>query len=304
MNKQVKEHRGSLLPRISVSRPVTVTMCLAALLVVGIVALTRIQMEAFPSGLERKQLWVWAGSQENSSPRENDEQISQPMVEHLQTVKGLRLLWSSCGIWGANARLEFRNDVDMTIAYNQVVDAVERLKLVLPRETRDNVGIWKYNKDTDENILWIGVSIPDEVEHPHAFVQTNVQRSLERIDGVAGVRIWGAPEKEVVVELDQERLQTRGVGAYDLVQTLREDNFEMGGGAVHEGGKKFYVRSVARYGSLDEFERIPIRNRKGTVRVEEVANVFYDVPFTYWNLRMDGRSGVGLGVHREPGTNI
>ena len=304
MMNESKKSKGGLLPRISVNRPVTVTMCLVALLVVGIVALTRIQMEAFPSGLEPKQLWVWAGSQENSSPRENDEQISQPMVEHLQTVKGLRLLWSSCGIWGANARLEFRNDVDMAIAYGQVVDAVERLKLVLPREVRDNVGIWKYNKDTDETTLWIGVSIPAEVENHHGYLQAHVQHRLERIDGVAGVQVWGGPEKEVVVVLDQGRLKTRGVGAYELVQALRADNFEMGSGAVHEGGKKLYVRSVARYGSLDEIERIPIRNRTGTVRVEEVADVFYEVPFTYWNDRIDGRPGVSLGVIREPGTNI
>ena len=150
MSNQAKEHRGSLLPRISVTRPVTVTMCLVALLVVGIVALTRIPMQAFPSGLEQKQLWVWVSSQENTSTKENDEQISQPMVEYLQGVKGLRLLWSSCGTWGANARLEFRNDVDMALAYGQVVDAVERLKLALPREVRDNVRIWNRSYILDE----------------------------------------------------------------------------------------------------------------------------------------------------------
>ena len=236
MNKS-KKSKGALLPRISVTRPVTVTMCLVALLVVGIVALTRIQMEGVPIRPGAQAALGVGGFAREQFPRENDEQISQPMVEHLQTVKGLRLLWSSCGIWGANARLEFRNDVDMAIAYGQVVDAVERLKLVLPREVRDNVGIWKYNKDTDETTLWIGVSIPAEVENHHGYLQAHVQHRLERIDGVAGVQVWGAPEKEVVVVLDQGRLKTRGVGAYELVQALGPTTSRWGAALCTKGAR-------------------------------------------------------------------
>ena len=45
-----KEKRTSLLPRISVTRPVTVTMCLVGLMVIGLVAYWRIPIQAWASG--------------------------------------------------------------------------------------------------------------------------------------------------------------------------------------------------------------------------------------------------------------
>ncbi len=299
-----KKSKGGLLPSISVNRPVTVTMCLVALLVVGAVAYTRVPIQAFASGLEGRTLWVWVPSQENTSTKENDQQIARQKIEYLQTVKGIRRIWTNSSTGGVFTTLDFKTDVDMSLAYVRVVDALERLKPALPEDVRDNISIYQFDKDSDTEVLRTGVSLPAHVEDPHDYLKTHVLGHLERLDGVAGVRVWGANEKEVVIVVDQERLRTRGVGAYKLVRALQRDNFEMGGGAVHEGGKKLYVRSLARYGSLGAFKGVLVPNHEGTVRVDEVADVFYDVPYAYWNLRADGRPGVTLGIFREPRTNI
>ena len=47
------------LPRFSVDRPVTVTMSLVSLLVVGYIAYTRIPLMLIPEGLDFPQLFVW-----------------------------------------------------------------------------------------------------------------------------------------------------------------------------------------------------------------------------------------------------
>ncbi len=304
MTNESTKDKGALLPRISVTRPVTVTMCLVALLVVGAVAYTRIPIQAFASGLEGRTLWVWIPTQRNTPTKEKDQQIARPKVAYLQTVKGIQRIWTNCSTWGVFTTLDFKTDADMALAYGRVVEALERLKPALPEEVRDDISIIKHNPDSDTEIIWTGVSLPAHVEDRHDYMKTHVLGRLERLDGVSGVSVWGANEREVVIVVDQERLRTRGVGAYELVQALRRDNFEMGGGTVHEGGKKLYVRSLARYGSLGEFGAIPILNHKGTVRVNEVADVFYDAPYTYWTLRTDGQSGVALGIFREPRTNI
>ena len=65
------KEKSSLLPRISVSRPVTVVMCLLALTVVGAVSYSRIRLQAFPSGQEWKRLWVWV-DWPDASPQEKE----------------------------------------------------------------------------------------------------------------------------------------------------------------------------------------------------------------------------------------
>ena len=296
--------KTNLLARISVNRPVTVTVCLVALLAVGIIAYTRIGIQALPSGREFRSFWV-SVNEPDSSPQERDEQICKPLEAHLRTVKNLRRIRSySNSRWGSSVRLDFRRGADLSLAYNQVADRVERAKLELSEEVRDRVRIWKYNPETDDAILWIGVSLPADLEDPHHLMERKVMRPLERIEGVARVDVWGSDPKEVFIVIDQERLQSRGVSAYELVQGLQRDNFSLGGGFLEEGEKRLYVRSVARYRSLREVEEIPVSTRNGEVRLKDVADIDFGIPAKAWRQRINGRRAVALGILRESDANI
>ena len=134
----------------------------------------------------------------------------------------------------------------MNQAYNQLMDRLERLKLVLPEEARDQVRVWKFNSDSWE-IMWMGVALSPEIQDPFRFLDTRVRRRLERVDGVARLNFWGVDEKEVMIELDQVRLEARGVNLGEMVQSLQQDNFALSAGHIREGGKQVYVRSMARY---------------------------------------------------------
>ena len=164
-------NRSSILPRISVTRPVTVAMCLVALLVIGAVSYTRISLQAFPSGWEWKHLWVWV-DWPNASPQEKDQKISRLFMEHLSTVKGLRRIRTYASRNWTDAGLSFRADADMSLAYNQVMDRVERMRLELPEEVKDNIGVWKYNEETDQEVIWMAVTIPEGID--------DIQHYLER----------------------------------------------------------------------------------------------------------------------------
>ena len=296
------EEKGSLLPRISVARPVTVTMCLLALLVVGAVAYLGIRVEMMPSGFTPPYLSVRI-SYPNATPQEVEQQITRPLEERLRTVKGIESLRTYSGSWGVSAPIRFRQDADMVLAYNQLMDQIERLKLELPDEARDRVSIWKHNED-DHPIMWVGMVQKSPVADPYRFLVTHVQRPLERIDGVAKVELWGVDEKEVMIEVDRERLQARGVNTYELAQMLMSDNFALAGGHVREVGKKFYVRSLARYRSLEEIRNIPVSRRNDGVRLREVADVVYDVPERTWRQRIDRMPASSLGIKVESRADI
>ncbi len=78
------------------TRPVTVTMCLVALLMIGAVSYHKIGLQAFPSGWEWKHLWIWVENR-GSSPKENDQQICRLFEEYLGTVKNLRRIRTWAG---------------------------------------------------------------------------------------------------------------------------------------------------------------------------------------------------------------
>ncbi len=297
-------NRSSLLSRISVNRPVTITVCLVALLVMGAVAYSRIAVKMMPAGFEPPFLWLsvrYPGS--NATPQEVEQQITRPLEERLRTIKGIERVRTYTDSRGVGAPLRFQQDADMTLAYNQLRDQLDRLKPELPDEVRDRIYVWKYNDD-DRSIMWVGAAMDSTIVDPYHFLETQVQRPLERIDGVARVELWGTDPKEVMIEIDREQLMARGVNVYQMVQSLQNDNFALKSGYVNEGTKKFYVRSLARYRSLEEIGNIPIDSREGGVRLREVADVVYDVPARRWFQRIDGQPASSVGIKAESGADI
>ena len=297
-------NRSSLLTRISVNRPVTITVCLLALLVMGAVGWSRIAVKMMPAGFEPPFLWLsvrYPGS--TATPQEVEQQITRPLEERLRTIKGIERVRTYTDSRGVGAPLRFQQDADMALAYNQLRDQLDRLKPDLPEEVRDRIFVWKYN-DEGWNIMWVGAALDSSIVDVYRYLETHVQRPLERIEGVARVELWGADPKEVMIEIDRDKLVARGVNVYDMVQSLQSDNFALKSGYVNEGTKKFYVRSLARYRSLEEVGNIPVGTRQGGVRLREVADVVYDVPARSWYQRIDGQPASSVGIKAESGADI
>ncbi len=78
----------SFFPSLSVNRPVTVMMGLLTILVLGVIAYTRIKIELFPSGMEQKRLYVRA-DYDNSTPLDTLDKVVEPMEDILGTVTGI-----------------------------------------------------------------------------------------------------------------------------------------------------------------------------------------------------------------------
>ncbi len=300
-----KERRTSLLPRISVTRPVTVTMCLVGLMVIGIVAYWRIPIQAWASGNDWNRFWVDV-AQENASVQERFNTIALPMEQHMRTVRELSDIYAFAGDPWAGVELKFHRGTDMREAYVRVADRLEHAKLDLPEEVRDRIKVYSWNQETDSEVIWTGLSIPKDIVNKEQWVQTHVLDPIERVDGVAKTSVWGFENKEVLILVDQERLRTHGIETHELVASLQQDNFSLSGGHVREGGKRFYVRSLAHYQSLKEIEDIVVQSRYSStqVRLKDVADVVYAAPPQDRVWRVDGQRNLGLDVYKESGENI
>ena len=77
-------------------------------------------------------------------------------------------------------------------------------------------------------------------------------------------------------------------------------------GYVQEGGKRYYVRSLAHYRSLDEIQNVPIRSKKSEkdIRLKDVAQIIHDALPRERVWRVDGQKNLGFDVYKASGVNI
>ena len=288
----------SLMPRLSVRRPITVLMVFLALLVVGSISYINIPVGLFPDGFTPPFLGVWV-SYRGTNPKENEDQIARPAEEYLRTVRGITEISSyssSNGVW---FWLEFEQKTNMDAAYSEVSDRLERARLEWPEDQR-YMWINRFSDD-DEPVYWFGVRFNEEMEDPYYLVENKIKRRMERITGVAKVETWGTYEKIIQIEVDADKAKAYHVNTYELVNDLMRDNFSMSSGYISEGGHKYYLRSLGQFKSLADIQNLPVNNQN--LKLMDVARVTYDIPERRFYQRIDRKPSAMVAVFKESSAN-
>jgi HAE1 family hydrophobic/amphiphilic exporter-1 len=288
------QNKPSLLPNLAVKRPVTIVVSLLAIIVVGFIAYKNIPIELLPSGFNPPFLGVWV-SYPNANPREVEEQIARPVEEQVRTISGVNKVETYSNSNGCWTWLEFSSGTDMDVAYDQLRDRMERARAYLPDDF-ERYYLRRFGRN-DAPIIFMSVSFPPEVNDPYYVVEQFIKRPIERIDGVGNIEIWGADEKSIQILIDQDRVKAHRLNMFEVINNMRNDNFAISSGWVYEGGKKFIVRSIGRFKTIEDIENIPI-NKLG-LKVGDVAEVKYEVRKRTWNQRINGRPGMLLGIFKE-----
>jgi hydrophobic/amphiphilic exporter-1 (mainly G- bacteria), HAE1 family len=295
-----EDHTGRMvsgLTEFSLRRRITLLVLIMSIIVVGIVATVGIPVELFPRGFTSQSLFVWVPWQ-NAPTQEVLDKIALPLEEELSTVRGLDNINSISSLGACRVFLRFKQGTDMDVAYREVRDRIQRARLHFPDDV-DKVFIRKQDA-SGIPVCVIGLAMDPSLTDPYNLIKREVLQRIERIDGVANVIADGLEEKEIIIELDKRKTEGHGLNIYQLAQQLGGDNFTMASGNVRDAGKKFMLRSLANYKSLEELENRPVTP---TVKLKDIARIKYEEPEKRYSVRVNSRPAVAAVIFKEGEAN-
>lgn len=286
------------LPAAAYDHPVTVFMAVLALLVIGTIAWGRISLQLMPSGFEVPNLNVWV-SFPNATPVETDEKIVAPLSAQLATISTIKNIDSSARADGAYFRLTFHKNTDVDEAYNAVSDRLERARLEMPEEAEQG-RIWKFDMD-DAPIVYMGVTIPNDVKDPYYLLERIIKPRMERQPGIATVNVWGVPRRSIYVDYDRDKIISHSIrNLSGLQQQMARDNFQMSGGQISSMNQNRLVRSLARFEDIETLKTYPVQDQ---LVLEDIAEVSYRNARSASINRLNGQKAVVMVIKKESGAN-
>jgi cobalt-zinc-cadmium resistance protein CzcA len=111
----------------------------------------------------------------------------------------------------------------------------------------------------------------EELRTLHDWV---IKPELRKVPGVAEVNSWGGQERQYHVVVDPESLIKYGFTMDRVLEALRRNNANVGGGQITTSGESRIVRGLGRVESIEEIENIVIAASDGTpVLIRNVASV-------------------------------
>ncbi|TWT17381.1 efflux RND transporter permease subunit [Luteimonas wenzhouensis] len=259
---------GSGLVEFSTRRRVTVAMMTLTLVLFGLISLSSLKVELLPD-LSYPTLTVRI-DYEGAAPSEVETLISQPAEEALGVVKGLRKLKSISRTGQSDVVLEFAWGTDMEQAGLDVRDKMETLQL--PLEASPPV-LLRFNPST-QPIMRLALSSTvedgDEAEalrrlmELRRYADDDLKRRFEPVPGVAAVKVGGGLEDEIQVDIDQRKLAQLGLSLGDVVQRLRQENVNLSGGRLEEGSRRYLVRTVNQFASVEQLRDMLLTTAGGS----------------------------------------
>ncbi|HEX5110677.1 MAG TPA: efflux RND transporter permease subunit, partial [Vicinamibacterales bacterium] len=288
------------LAEICVRRPVFATMLVAAVAVIGAISFTRLGVDRYPR-VELPTVSVTTANA-GAAPENVETEITDRIEAAVNTVSGIDELRSSSTEGQSRVTITFDLAKDPDVAAQEVRAKVDPVIRRLP-DTADPPAVQKQDPDSNPIILF-SISAPMAATELTTYIEQNVQKRLETVNGVGEVVLFGSRRREIHISIDPDRLAAYGLSTNDVANALRSQNVELPSGRLEQGERDVSVRTVGRLARPKDFEGLSVANRGSyTVRISDIGRVD-DTGETPTSASMlNGRSAVTVAVRKQSGVN-
>ena len=282
---------------LSVRRPVLAIVANLLIVLAGLAAFRGIEVRELPD-VDRPVITIRA-AYDGATPETIDRQVTDVLEGAAARVPGVKSISSTSRSGVSRVVVEFSESVDINVAANDLRDAVGNVERDLPDDV-DDISIVKADDNSDA-IMRLAVTAEDmPIQDLTQLVQNDIKDRLAAVEGVAEVTIFGEREPLVRVLIDPNAMATRGISVADLSTALATVASDAPAGNLSAGDQSLLVRADASVKSADEIEAIKINK---STSIGDVADVIFGPAEETSSIRINGQTGIGLGIVRQAQSN-
>jgi hydrophobic/amphiphilic exporter-1 (mainly G- bacteria), HAE1 family len=305
------------LTQFSVNYPVTVSMIVVAIILLGYISFSRLGVDLLPD-LNAPRIFI-----EISAGEKPPEEIEKQYIEDIEAQsirqKGVKQVSSICMVGSAQITVEYEWGHDMDEAF---LDLQKALTSYSQSSDFDDFTISQHNPNSTPIMIigMVNANITD-MDELRQVGENYIRNELIRLDGIADVVISGGEEKEILIETTKYMLDAYGLTAGQVVQQIQNMNRNVSGGTIVEMGKKYIIKGVSTIQNIDELNNIIVtysdtesvqnnysatttnNNQKIPVLLKDIAQVSFKNKDPENIVRINGQRCLGLSIYKETSSN-
>ncbi len=280
---------------ISVRRPVFAGVLSLILIIMGLLAATRLAVREFPD-VDSPVVSI-STSYRGASAEIVERSLTKVIEDEISGIAGITRLTSNSQDERSVVTIEFDVSRDSDGAANDVRERVSRVLGKLPEEA-GSPEVTKQDAGMDAT-MYVGVdsnarSLMDLTD----YAERNLIDRLSVIDGVAQIRLSGAQKTAMRIWLDRNALAARGLTVQDVEETLRRENIELPAGRIESRQREFSLRTETGLKSPEDFKALVIGRGADNylIRLGDIADVRIEPEDSRFFSRSNQVTGISLGV--------
>jgi len=230
--------------------------------------------------------------------------VATPLEKQFSTIAGVDSMNSVSSTGQVTITLQFSLDRNIDAAAQDVQSAIAAAARQLPSSLPTPPTMRKVNP-ADFAILMLALTSQTQpLSLVDDYGENLLAQRISTISGVAQVQVYGSQQYAVRVQLDPNKLASRGLALTDVEQAIGNANVNLPTGTLYGRDRATSVQATGQLTSALAYGPMIVAYRNGApVRLEQIGKVFDSVQNDKVAAWYNGTRGVVLAVQRQPGTN-
>ncbi|HVP89836.1 MAG TPA: efflux RND transporter permease subunit [Terriglobales bacterium] len=290
------------ITELAIKRPILIIVVFLALILVGVFAYFQLNYELLPSMSAPYVIvtTVYAGA----SPQVVETQVTKVLEDAVSTLDNVKNIYSYSHEGVSFITIEFNNSANVNIALQDSQRKVNGSIGDLPDDAETPV-LQKFAID-ELPVMRLGASSALPPREFYRRLKDQVVPQLSRVPGVGQISLIGGEEREIRVNVDQQKLRSLGLSILQVSQAIKSANLDFPTGKVKEGDHQFVVRLAGKLADLAELRALVVgraRGDTGDVRLGDLAEITDGVKEMTNFSRLNNVSTVGILVQKQSNAN-
>ncbi len=238
-----------------------------------------------------------------NSPTNIENTITKPIEKRLKGVSGIKKFNSTSLQDVSVIIVEFRTDVKVEVAKQRVKDAVDEARADMPA-TLTKEPMIKEIAFSEIPIMYINLAGNYDMKTMKKYAE-DMQDEFEGLKEINEVKIVGALDREIQVNIDAYKMQAAQITFFDIANAIRSENLSITGGNVPLEGMKPTISIKGEFKDPKEIESITISSASGAkLYLRDIAEVKDGFKEKESYSSSKGKNVITLNVIKRSGENL
>src|SRR6266540_3845754 len=260
------------ITRVSIKNPVFAAMVMIGIVVLGVFSYARLRVEQMPDvTLPFVQvLTVYPGA----SPEVVESDVTKPLENAVNTVSGVKRIYSNSREGQSQVFVEFRLGTDVTRAIQDARDKIALVRSTFPRAVKDPQVLRVDIEDNRPTVSLAVLSPTVELRELTSLTDQTIVKAIENIPGVAQIEVNGRVTRQILIQIKPSALTSLGIGIDQVMTAVQNANQDVPAGRITRGQSDSVVRVEGKIKDPALFGSIIVAQQGGgPVYLSQDANI-------------------------------
>jgi hydrophobic/amphiphilic exporter-1 (mainly G- bacteria), HAE1 family len=289
------------ITEVAVKRPLFITVVFVVLVLFGLISYNQLSYNLLPK-FEANVVSVMT-TYRGASADEVETNVTKHIEDAVSAIEGLDQINSTSQEGVSSVIIQLKQGISVDLAQQEAQRKVEQVISLLPDDA-DRPVINKFSTD-EIPVLRMGVTANLSPSQLYDLIDDKLKPQLSNVSGVGQVTIIGGTERQIQVNISQDKLKAYHLSISQVSAAINNANTSYPAGQVKTQDDQLSIRFDAKLTTVANLRNVIVgkSSNGGQIFLRDIAEVYDGVADATAVNHINGRPSVALQIQKQSDAN-